>query len=388
MQRLPEQDRIGLRPPINRTLRYVFGVVLAISLCGPAGALEIRDTAVIFDLVGRLSQASTATEFDNILREAAKRPSPWDTEPIGNAYAVLWFDNSIPRVRVWLYELEAESLFRDVLNDRFLLESVILTGDISADLEFRSDRPAQIDGSLTLHNSLIKWRDGEFLMDGVDGRIPYRQTIGATSTERPAGNDQGIVSIESVRWGGSVLSDDLQAYASYRNRILRFDSIQLNALGGSGLGTLVLDHRGSKWRSAAMIKFKDLQLNQFDKLLPGLPILATRTHALLEGRLALLYTAPNAIDVEGEITSSRPGAIQISPLLYEKVRKHINSPIIPFRSLKLSLVPEVNGEILGVLEIYPKRGDNLVEWSRGFLFQPASISVRFPFIPFVKELRN
>lgn len=369
-------------------------VWIALALPSSAGAIEIRDYDRIVSFVAEASATTAASDLDRVLREAAKGPAPEASVPIDRGYGIIWFDNWTPRARIWLRNVTAEELFQKIFKYQYLVEATDIDGTIDVDLEFFPGRPSEIRGRLRLRNVTIRWRKGDFALTGINGTIPFVRTIGeagvpsaAPAMLRPAGAEPNL-DIKSMVWADRVLAEDFTAIASYRDRILRFDKIGLHAMGGAGEGTVVIDHRFAEWRMAAMLRFHDAELNRLHEVLPGLPVLARLTRGKLRGDIALVYQAPDALQLSGEVRSTEPGAIKLSPRLYESVKEHMTEPSIEYQKLTMTFHPDDSGVIEGEINVYRSYAKTVLDMARGKPFAPPVINLRFPLIPFMSELTH
>ena len=351
-----------------------------------ASAVEIRDEKIIVQLMRTASTAQTTADLDKALREAAKIPPPKYTDKIGDAFAVIWHDNSIPRARIWMRNIDAERLFRNILMDQYLIEGAELRGKVDVDMEIRSGRPAIIRGRLRFRDTTLKWRLGDFALEGMQGFMPFQRTIGGVDPHKFNALVTNKMKIDRLVWADRPLATQLTASVSYNNKVMRFNKIRLDMLGGSGLGNVVIDHRRANWRMAAMMRFNNAELSRMSEILPGLPILASFTKGKMNGDVAMIFQAPNAINLTGDVTSTEPGVIRVAPRLYNKMKQYMKDPTIEFQKLQMELLPARNGNIEAEINITRKSARNFYDLTRGVPFAPLVFSIRFPLLPLVSEL--
>lgn len=351
-----------------------------------ARAVELRDREQVIKLVRDAAMATTPAQLDRALRRMAANEAPCDTQSTGGGYGVLWFDNGIPRARIWLKNVAADEVFSEILIDSYLLEGIQLRGRIDVELEIKSGRTCVISGRLRLNDVALHWRQGEFALVGINGYVPITHTMGEASGTPPEAVRSETVTIHAMYWSDRPLATDLKALASYRERILRVEQIRVHAMDGEGLGSMVVDNRSPQWRAAAMLRFHDVAMSRIYEILPELPVLARVTNVRMKGDIGLIYSAPDALDLVGAVETQSPGVIVLAPRIYEKVRRHVDSSTLNFQKLTIDLGRSADGELEAKVNIHRRTAQSLAELARGVPFAPVILTVKFPIIPFVAEL--
>ncbi|MEK8023593.1 MAG: hypothetical protein AAB229_07265 [Candidatus Hydrogenedentota bacterium] len=359
-------------------------LALAILLPCSAHAREYHSSERIHALVREASGASSPLEIDRILRHAIEDTSI-EPAPDSRAYATVSFDNWNPRARVWIKDIEAESLFRDVLLDHFLLDGTAIEGRVDLELEIRAGSPGTMKGTIHLRGANLHWKEGNFALQGVTGKVPFARVIGIVAPPRLPSSTENIT-IDTMIWSNHPAATNLTAAATYENNILRFDRMKMKIMGGAGVGTIVMDHRSTRWRIATMIKFEKVDLKRLNELLPGLPLFARVTEAELEGHIGLIFEAPNRIALSGKINSTGPGVIELSPKMHQVVRGFITQRVVKFQHLQLQLGHDDAGNLEARIDLYRRTAKSLLELFRGMPFAPLMVTIRIPILPFVQEL--
>lgn len=361
-------------------------LVLALALLFPsaASAREFHALPRILEFVRAASDASTPVELDKILREAAE-DSGEDAAGDTRAYAIVTYDNWNPRAKVWIRNIEAEHLFRDVLLDPYLLDATAIEGRVDVELEIRSGGPDNMKGIIHLRGANLLWKDGNFALQGVTGELPFTRTIGTAAPPKQRNVDTNIT-IETMVWSNRPAATHLTAAAAYDNRVLRFDRMRMMIMGGSGVGTIVMDHRAKHWRIATLMKFDHVELARLNELLPGLPLFARVTMAQLEGQIGLIFEAPNRIALSGLIESMGPGMIELSPKMHQVVRGVLDRRVVKFQHLQLRLGQDEKGNLEAKVDLYRPTAKSIMDLFRGLPFAPLLVTIRIPILPFVQEL--
>lgn len=345
----------------------------------------MRDYDRITVLVRQAAAARTSVEVDRLLRAVLTESGTPEAGDGRKGFAVFWYDDWSPRARVWLRGVPADHLFRDILLDNYLMEALALEGTVDVELEIRAGTPAVIRGRINLSDAVFRWKDGDFALAGVSGSLPFRRTIGSGPTPVPA-VIPSTLRIDTMLWARRSVASSLSSLAVIDNRVLRFDRLQLKVMGGTGLGSVVMDHRGERWRSAAMIRLDRVDLRRLDELLPSLPIVARVTEATMTGEIGMVYEAPNRLAVTGKLTSMAPGIIEIAPRLRETLREYVDSRVIRFSKLEIELGQNEERQAEAIITLYRQTSANLADLWRGRPFLPHKLVVRVPILPFVQQL--
>lgn len=360
-------------------------VATLLALPAPArarGTLEDYDRITV--LVRQAAAASTPVEIDRMLRAVLVESGTANLGDGARAFAAFWYDDWAPRARVWIRGVSAEHLFRDILLDNYLLEAIDLEGTVDVELEIRAGNPALIRGRILLRDALFRWKTDDLALAGVSGALPFRRTIGSTTIASPL--TPSTLRIDTMLWAGRPVATRVSSAAAIDNRILKFDRLQLTVMGGSGLGSVVMDHRGERWRSAAMIRLSQVDLRRIDELLPSLPIVARVTRATMEGEIGMIYEAPNRLAATGRLVSTAPGIIEIAPRLRETLRAFIDTRVIRFSKLEIDLGYDEKQQPEAVITLTRQTSANLADLWRGQPFIPHRLVVRVPVLPFVQQL--
>lgn len=372
----------------NGLIKAVRLIPVLILLAAPAAAREIRDRETLTVLMREVASAATSAEVHRILKRYSELPASEWQATAAEAHGVIWFENSLPRARIVIPGIKADACFRDLLADEYLLEAVEVTGRIDLELEVRADAVAVIRGRLRLHRATLSWTRGDLALLGVNGSIPFQRTIGVVNPTAPAPALAALknVRIDTMIWANRPVALNVAAIASYTDRILRFERIRLEMLGGNGVGSVVFDHRGRQWRAASMLRFDDVDLMRLPEILPSIPALARVTKATIRGEIGLVYTAPNRLHLTGRVESTEPGVIELSPQLREKARAIIANRVFHFQRLAIDLGRDRQGELEARVNLHRRTGQSVLALLRGEPFVPYTLSIRFPIIPFVTEL--
>jgi hypothetical protein len=367
-------------------------LLITLFFADPAAAFEMRNRDQIIELVRAASQAKTPTDLDRILRRVAEGVPDNDTSPATTSYGVVWYDNWNPRARIWIKGVDADHLFREVLLDAYLMEAVDIVGSVDLELEIRAGVPATLQGRLRMHDATLRWKEGDFALLGVNGYLPFSRTIGppggAGVTAAPTGPlaEGANISIDTLHWVRRPVASNLVAIASYRDRIMRFDRIRMSLMGGRGVGSIVMDHRGEHWRTASMIRLMNVDMNRLHEILPGIPLFARVTLATVSGEIGLIYSAPDRVNVTGQIESMTPGVIELSPLMREAARDLIDSRVIRFQKLVIHLGRNDRGQVEAQIDLYRRTAQSLMEIARGVPFNPVLLTIHVPLLPFLQQL--
>lgn len=367
--------------------RFFSVILLVLATISSADANVIKSPERIITLIKEAAASKTPGELDRILRNASMEPSAYDTEKT-TAYGVVWYDNWNPRARVWLKGVDADHLFRDILIDEYLLEAVDIDGRVDVELEIRAGYPATIKGRLKLLDANLKWTSGDFALTGASGYLPFRRMIGTEEAFAlvPPQLSEPNLQIREVVWAGRSVASNVGAIASYNDKVLRFNKMKLMIMGGEGEGSVLMDHRGPRWRAASMVKFEDIDLNRLPELLPGLPLFARVTSAVVKGHVGLIFEAPDRIRLTGSMESLGPGYIELSPMMHTRVRNLIDSRVVNFQHLTLELAEDKDGNPEARVSLQRRTAQSVYELWRGAPFSPVMVTVRIPLIPFVHEL--
>ncbi len=343
----------------------------------------IRDYDRITALVRQAASARNPVEVDRLLRAVLTESGTLDSGDGQKGLAVFWYDDWSPRARVWLRGVSADHLFRDILLDNYLMEALTLEGTVDVELEIRAGNPAVIRGRILLADAVFRWKSGDFALAGVSGSLPFLRTIGSQPAPTVVPSP---LRIDTMLWAGRPVASALSSQAVIDNRVLRFDRLQLKVMGGTGLGSVVMDHRGERWRSAAMIRLERVDLRRLDELLPSLPIVARVTEATMTGEMGMVYEAPNRLAVTGKLTSMAPGVIEIAPRLRETLREFVDTRVIRFSKLEIELGHNEEQQAEAIITLYRQTSANLADLWRGRPFLPHKLVVRVPILPFVQQL--
>jgi hypothetical protein len=366
----------------------ILSIFLLPLLVAPASAREIRDRETLTALMREVASAATPAEVHRILKRYGELPAREWTMTDDDAHGVIWFDNSLPRARIMIPGIKADACFRDLLGDEYLLEAVDVAGRIDLELEVRADAPAIIRGRLRLHQATLRWTMGDFALLGVNGSIPFQRTIGVVNTSVPSSalSTTENVRIDTMIWSNRPVAVGVAAVASYTDRIMRFEQIRLKMLGGLGVGSVVFDHRGRQWRAASMLRFENVNLMRLPEILPSIPAMARVTMATIKGQISLVYAAPDQLNLTGKIESMAPGVIELSPQMREIARDLLDSRVIRFQRLTIDLGRDRRGELEARVSLYRRTGQSIFSFFRGEPFAPYMLTIRFPIIPFVRQL--
>jgi hypothetical protein len=349
----------------------------------------MRNRTQIIDLVRAASQAKNSIELDRLLRRVAEGVPDGDSSAATSSYGVVWYDNWNPRARIWIKGVDANYLFSDVLLDAYLMEAVDIDGSVDLELEIRAGAPATLLGRLCMYDATLRWKEGDFALMGVNGYIPFSRSIGVGGvTAAPLGPaaEGANISIDTLHWVRRPVASNLVAIASYRDRIMRFDRIRMNLMGGRGVGSIVMDHRGEHWRTASMIRLSKVDMNRLHEILPGIPLFARVTLATVTGEIGLVYSAPDQVNVSGRIESTSPGVIELSPMMREAARDLIDTRIIRFQKLVINLGRNDRGQVEAQIELYRRTAQTLMELARGVPFNPVLLTIHVPLLPFLQQL--
>ncbi|RMH54662.1 MAG: hypothetical protein D6679_13250 [Candidatus Hydrogenedentota bacterium] len=383
----------GRAPRKERGRRFFFSCCLAAVLVAflprSAAAVPIHDYHQITTLLRNISGASSASEVRRLLSEAAKQehylPADYPLHEGEKGIGVIWWDGGIPRCRVWLKNVDAGKLFRDILPSRYFAEGVTASGKIDIDAEILSGDAPQLRGTLRLRDLTVQWTRGKIALKGVEGTVPFRRFIGLARRNRPALQPRSV-HVDHLVWAGRDLADSFEARAAYENRILRFEGMSFVAMSGSVIGSMVLDHRSAEWKTAVLLRLRGIDLSRLEELLPGLPILARFTDAHMDGKIGIAFLAPDRLQVTGRLESTDPGMIEISPRLKRLLEKRVASRSIPFSKLKISLEQRRSGPLQARIDLYHKTAQTIGELLSGERFAPGVTTIRFPLIPLIREL--
>lgn len=370
-------------------MRVLF-LALALSIfAAAADATLIRSQERLITLVEDVVAAKTPGAVDRILRNAADEPSAPAAET-GPSIGVVWFDNWNPRARVWIRGIQADRLFRDILLDEFLLEAADIDGRVDVELEIRAGYPVTITGRLRFQDADFRWKAGDFALKGVNGYMPFRKVIGTEQgfAVTPAQETAHNIRVDEMVWADRLLASNVYATSSYDDKILRFTRMKLGLMGGQGEGSVVMDHRGQSWRMAAITKFADVDLRRLHELLPGLPVFARVTSAVVKGQIGLTFESPDRIRLSGMVESQEPGVIELSPMLHAKVRNLTEDRVVHFQRLTLELVEDKNGRPEAKIDLHRRTAQSFRDLFSGTPFSPVMVTVRIPLLPFVRQLSS
>jgi len=300
---------------------------------------------------------------------------------------VLWYENWNPRARIWLKNTDAESLFRTLVTNQDYHDALKFDGNVDLELEIVTGSNPSIEGKLKMTNVSLWWENGEFAMLGLNGDMPFRRAMDPRWNQEPIESiKKTSIHIDTMVWHNRYVAHSFEANASYENKILRFEQISLDFLGGKGIGSMVIDHRGNDIRMVAAVKFGNVNLMKLPEILPGLPYFARVTLASVEGNVVLSYKSPNLLDLSGDISSVSPGVIELSPMMRESAREFLDSRVVQFQKLNIKLGRGNNYMPEASITLYRKTAQTLLDILNGVSFNPVIFNIKFPIIPFVQEL--
>jgi hypothetical protein len=114
--------------------------------------------------------------------------------------------------------------------------------------------------------------------------------------------------------------------------------------------------------------------------------MARVTMATIQGQVGLVYAAPDRLNLTGKIESMAPGVIELSPQMREIARDLLDSRVIRFQRLTIDLGRDRRGELEARVNLYRRTGQSIFSLFRGEPFAPYMLTIRFPIIPFVRQL--
>jgi len=369
--------------------KIIFILTLLLSTSLQTSALEIHDYNTVIQIIQTSASASGTFELDKLLRKIIENYSAQteDTTLNKNVTAVLWYENWNPRARIWLKNTDAESLFRTLVTNQDYHDALKFDGNVDLELEIVTGSNPSIEGKLKMTNVSLWWENGEFAMLGLNGDMPFRRAMDPRWNQEPIESiKKTSIHIDTMVWHNRYVAHSFEANASYENKILRFEQISLDFLGGKGIGSMVIDHRGNDIRMVAAVKFGNVNLMKLPEILPGLPYFARVTLASVEGNVVLSYKSPNLLDLSGDISSVSPGVIELSPMMRESAREFLDSRVVQFQKLNIKLGRGNNYMPEASITFYRKTAQPLLDILNGVSFNPVIFNIKFPIIPFVQEL--